>query len=1135
MKTIYPILPGIFLAVVAWTCLACNPTKSETSATPTAHSNPKVEASFTLLPPEETGVLFSNNFKEDFNYNIFTYEYLYNGCGVAVGDVNGDGLPDLYFSASFGPNRLFINLGDMKFKDVSEAAGVSAPRGYKTGVAMADINGDGKLDIYSCRTSKDDDGQKTNHVFINMGNQTLQGLQVPVFEDQAQKLGLADNHNSNHVCLFDFDRDGDLDLFLMNHRIDFAQSARLRLREDESGAISRITSPASPFESNLLYRNDNGRFTDITKEAGLESSAFGLSVTAADLNGDGWMDLYVANDYIEPDYIYINNRDGTFTDMYQEYLRHSSQNSMGADIADINNDGLVDIMVLDMKAEHPIRYKELMHVMQYDRYNLLIQYGYGRQQGKNVLQLNNGNQTFSEIGQFAGMAATDWSWAPLMADFNNDGWKDVYITNGYLKDVLNLDYTNYFRDSISKSGGVSPDKYPNIQEFLKYLPEYKATNYLYINNKNLTFADAGALAGMHQNSYSNGAAYADLDLDGDLDIIVNNIKDPAFIYRNDIQGKNWLQIATEYIPQNHYGLGTIARVYHGDQIQHNTLSINKGFFSTSEPVMHFGLDKATRIDSIILTWPLGSQEILRDVEVNQRIIWKKGTGSPYTPSAKPPTSGMFAGAGTLSQWIHEEDEFVDFKREKLIPYMLSAEGPCMVVGDINGDQLEDVYVGNGSGFPAKMWFQRQDGSFQEAMVPAFQQDAGYEDCGAVLDDFDNDGDLDLIVVSGGNAFPVNADEYLVRFYTNDGQGGMKRSLDFPIVRTNAGVVLAFDYDGDGDKDLFIGGRSTPGYFPKPPRSYLLRNEGGKFQDVTSEVFPHLENWGMITDIKSADLNGDGIAEMVIVGDWMPVSVFSFNGKKYTDVTATYGLQQSSGWWKTITLADVDGDGDIDILAGNIGLNHRLRTSPEQPITLISKDFDGNGSQDPIMCFYHDAKLYPFAGRDMIIGQLPMLKKNFIRYTPYANATIQDIFTKEQLKDSDYYYVRSFETTLFRNQSGKFTAEPLPYRAQLHPTYSILVHDFNQDGRVDMLLAGNFKYMETETGELDAGNGTLLIQQPDGTFRFEENRTHGFWAQKEVRKMAFIQMAGGRQAILTANNRGPVEIHMLQRSLGKELQ
>ncbi len=1098
--------------------------------------DPAIKAKFTLMSPDTTGVAFSNysnSFKEDYTHSIFVYEFMYNGGGVSAGDVNGDSLPDLYFTATFGPDKLYLNLGNFKFLDVTDQSGVSAEIGFKTGTVMADINGDGKLDIYVCRASNSDDGQKTNHTFINMGNKMVNGVAIPIFEDQSKKLGLDDNSDSDHAAFFDYDRDGDLDLFLLNHRLDIDKATSIRLAQEKDGSTSRITTPLTPWESDKFYRNDNGHFTDVTIKAGLQSSAFGLSVTVADLNLDGWMDIYVANDYVEPDRIYINNKDGTFTDRYNEYLKHSSQNSMGSDIADINNDGLDDIMVLDMKSGDPIRYKTLTNGMQYDRYNILQQYGYGRQVSRNVLQLNNGNNTFCEIGQFAGVAATDWSWGSLIADFDNDGWKDIYIANGYRRDVTDADYINFTRDSIERTGGLNPQRFPDIDVVLKLIPQHKIQNYLFINNQKLAFINATKQAGMDVPSYSNGSALADLDRDGDLDLIVNNIADPAFIYRNDVKGQHWLQIDVQEKNGNTDGIGTLVDLYAGGMHQHEMLMVNKSFFSSSEPIIHFGLGNVETVDSIILRWPEGSKEIMQNIHADKRITWKPGTGKPYTDYPKPAPPHLFSDGTQIPGWVHQENIFVDFKREKLLPYMLSTEGPCISTGDVNGDKLDDIFVGNGSGFPSALFLQNKDNTFSASQNPVFITDSVYEDCGSLLADLDGDGDLDLIVASGGSSFKINDPEYVSRYYVNKGNGVFERSKDFPIVNTNAGAVLGFDYDHDGDIDLIIAGRSSPGRYPEPPRSYLLRNDKGKFTNVTHDVFPELENLGMITDLKSGDLDGDHLPEVVIVGDWLPVSVFSFDGKVFKNKTSSFGLDKTTGWWKSVTLADMDNDGDIDIWAGNIGTNNRMVTSEQYPITLITKDFDENGSLDPILCFYYNDKLYPFAGRDALIAQIPKLKKKYVRYTAYASASINDIFTKDQLNGTTTLKANTFETTYFVNENKKFIPHSIPYQVQIAPVFDMVVEDFNQDGRKDILMAGNFLYSETETGEMDAGNGTLLLQNADGTFQYIPNTEHGFWAQDEVRELKTITMADGKLAIVTGNNKGPVQIHEILKTMKNE--
>ncbi|MEP6648208.1 MAG: FG-GAP-like repeat-containing protein, partial [Saprospiraceae bacterium] len=670
--------------------------------------------------------------------------------------------------------------------------------------------------------------------------------------------------------------------------------------------------------------------------------------------------------------------------------------------------------------------------------------------------------------------------------------------------------------------------FPDITELLNYLPEKRTLNYLFINNQKLGFVNMASEAGMTQADFSNGSALADLDGDGDLDLIVNNLESPAYIYRNDVTGEHWLQIEAREKKENTFGIGTSVDVFTQGMHQHGIINTNKGFLSGSEPLLQFGLGEFLSVDSIILLWPEGSKEIMLNVKADQRIIWHPGSGIPYKehPITKP--APLFEKSNPFPVWTHQENIFVDFKRERLLPYMISADGPCMSVGDVNGDKLDDVYVGNGSGFSKALFVQNQKSNFILSDNPAFIKDSTYEDCGSVLKDFDGDGDLDLVVVSGGSSFNLNDVHYMTRFYINDGKGVFTRSPDFPIIRTNAGAVIAFDFDQDGDDDLIIAGRSTPGRYPESPRSYLLRNDKGKFKDITHDVFPELENIGMITDMETGDLDGDHHAEIVFVGDWLPISIFSYDGKKFVNKTASFGLDKSTGWWKCISLADMDDDGDLDIIAGNTGLNTRLVTNEQNPITLITKDFDGNGSLDPIMAFYFKGQLYPFAERDDIIGQIPALKKKFNRYGIYSTATIGDIFTKSELSGSTSLTLNTLETVYLVNENKKFIAHVLPVQAQLSPVYDMIIEDFDHNGKKDILMAGNFNYAETETGEEDAGTGTLLLQNTDGSFSYIPNMEHGFWAQGEVRELKEIQMANGNKAILTGNNQGPLEYHIIRK-------
>lgn len=1083
------------------------PDTSQTSATG--------NTSFSLLSPEESGITFTNEIKEDFSYNILTFEYLYNGGGVAIGDINNDGLADVYFSGTFVSNKLYINKGNLKFEDITEKAGVSANDGFKTGVTMADINADGWLDIFVCRTSKADDGKKDNRVYINNKDLT--------FTESAEKLGLKDNSNSNHANFFDYDLDGDLDLYLLNHRLGFKDAVRLRLAQDTEGNLTRQTDPMTPFESDRLYRNDNGKFTDVSKTAGIENSAFGLSATISDINNDGYPDVYVANDYIEPDYLYINNGNGTFTDKYAEYIRHSSQNSMGSDLSDFNNDGLLDIIVLDMIADDDVRYKQLMNIMQLERYETLLKYGYGHQVGRNVMQLNNGNGTFSEMGQLAGVSNTDWSWGAFFADFDNDGYKDIFIGNGYKRDVTDLDYMTYTRDSIEKTGGVSPKRFPDINTFLDMIPSTKLQNYMFRNKGDLTFENVSDNWGFTQKTFSNGTAFADLDNDGDLDLVTNNIEDPAFIYENKTSGNNYLQISLEGNKQNSVGIGTKVTLNMSDgSLQYQEMTTNRGFFSASQPILHFGLGAQNTVEKLSVQWPDGKTQVLQNPTINQKLVLKHIDARTNKLTAEATPTPLFE-TGNQVQFTHIENEFQDFNRERLIPHKLSRMGPHLAVGDINGDQLEDFFVGNAMGSPSAIFVQNANGSFTQKEIEALEKDKFSEDMDALFFDADGDKDLDLYVVSGGGFKEAGNLVYQDRLYINDGGGNFTKAK-LPTFNVSGSCVSAYDYDGDGDSDLFVGGRHVPGRYPTIPQSYILQNDKGNFTDVTDKVGADFKNIGMVTDIKWGDLDGDQKAEMIVSGEWMPITVFKNDGKKLSNISTQSGTGNSNGWWNCLALDDFDKDGDLDIVSGNLGQNTRLKASEIAPIAIVYKDFDNNGGIEPIMAYTKNGQLYPFAGRDALTKQISKIKKNYPRYEKYGTATVEDIFTKSAIASAQRLDAKTFKTTYFENDGkGNFTAKILPTETQMAPVTNLLVDDFNKDGNDDILLIGNDSGADTETGVYDAFNGVLLLGDGKGSFTVANNKDIGLWASHEARDIEKLTLANGTALYLIANNNEVLQV------------
>lgn len=1088
---------------------------------------PPSDVHFELLPPEKTGVKFSNHITESFQDNILINSYLYNGGGVAVIDVNNDGLPDLYFSATQDPNRLFLNKGNLQFEDITESAGVAAQGGVKTGVTVVDINADGYQDLYVCRSGMNPTHERSNLLYINNGNLT--------FTESAAQYGLDDRSASNHANFFDFDLDGDLDVYVLNHPVSFQDVNRV-LAAEQNGEYIRKTDPLDEWESDKLFRNDgNGKFTNFSDKAGIRNRAWGLSVTVSDFNNDRYPDIFVGNDYIEPDLLYINNKNGTFTAQTDRYFRHMSNHTMGADIADFNNDGLIDLVALDMIAEDNQRQKELMTTMILDRYNNLVRFHYGHQIMRNVLQLNTGaapgdGAVFSDIGVLAGVWNTDWSWSPLLADFDNDGLKDLYVTNGYRRDVFNLDYLNYTVDSVMKMGGLTPKNFKTIEDYLRLIPTTPLQNYMFKNKDGLNFQNVSYDWGMGQTSYSNGSAYADLDKDGDLDLLVNQIDGDVLFYQNltaDKKKGNWLQVKLTGSPANPAGTGARVRISYGNGlIQYQELTPTRGFFSSSEHLIHFGLENAATVQKLEIQWPPdGRIQVLNDLPANQRLTLKYSDAKPgkwEIPAL--PTPLFQAAASTGIDFRHVEDEFIDFNRERLIPHKFSNLGPNIAVGDVNGDGLEDFYIGGARNQPGAMFLQQANSTFRQSDQATWQADASYEDMGCAFFDADGDGDLDLYVASGGSTYDANSPNYQDRLYFNDGKGNFTKAPAgvLPPITSSGSCVTVHDFDHDGDLDVFVGGLVTPGKYPTAPQTCLLQNNGGKFSEVCAQVAPGLHQTGMVNDLLWADLDKDGSAELIVAGEWLPLTVFKNDGGKLNDFTEQFGLEKTQGWWNCLEAADLDSDGDLDLVAGNLGLNSRLKATDSEPLRLFSKDFDGNGSLDPVLAYYNGGKLYPLPLRDAMIKQMPSLKKKFVFHRAYGKATLEEVFSKKELEDARQFEARTFATTWFENQNGKFIAHPLPTEAQIAPCNHVIIQDFDGDGKLDLLLAGNSYSPDVETGRYDAGNGLLLTGDGKGHFKPVPNRISGFWATKEARDMASLKLANGRMLFLIANNNDVVQ-------------
>ncbi len=1053
---------------------------------------------FTLLPPEQTDIDFQNTLTENLNANVLMYEYLYNGGGVATGDFNGDGKIDIYFTSNMGDNKFYINLGNMKFQDVTALSNVSGRTGpWKTGITAVDVNGDDKLDLYLCYSGALPPEKRRNQLFINTGNDEKN---FPVFEEKSAEYGLDTPAYSNQGYFFDYDHDGDLDMLLLNHN-----PKSLPVLNEAS--TKKFLQQDSPLEGLRLYRQDNGHFKDITTKAGIGGSAlsYGLGLGISDLNNDGWVDFYVSNDYTVPDYLYMNNRNGTFTDQLKQSLGHTSHFSMGNDIADINNDGNQDIITLDMLPEDNRRQKLLLSPDNYDKFNLNLRSGFHYQYMRNMLQLNNGNGTYSEIGQLAGISNTDWSWAALLADYNNDGWKDLFVTNGYYRDYTNLDFINYMEDYVQSKGRL---KRKDVLEIIKKMPSSNLTNYMFMNQHGFRFANRTQVSGLDQPANSNGAAYADLDNDGDLDLIVNNINKPAFIYRNESEKKDnsYLQIQLKGQGQNTEGIGSKVTIYTNQKKQSLEQTPTRGYLSTVTPILNFGLGEETKIDSLKIRWNTGKSQTLHNLEVN-RVLVLEESEAEISKTEPHLSSSFFKKISSPIPYKNKNPAVNDFKRQPLLISQLSHTGPCLIEGDINHDGMQDLFVGGAKGQSAAVFIQDRNKSFRQLRNPVFDNDKAFEDADAVIFDADGDGNPDIYVASGGYSGLQPQDKLLQdRLYLGDGRGNFTKSPQaLPPTYSSKGCVATADINNDGNLDLFVGGRVIPGRYPESPRSFILINDGkGKFTDETDAISSELPHIGMVTDAQFADLNADHRKDLVVVGDWMPISIFINQNGKLENETSDYFDKKQNGWWNAVTVTDVNKDGIIDLVAGNMGTNTQFKVSEAEPAEMVYDDFDQNGSIDPLFTYYIQGKSYPNLTRDELLGQLSKFRSEFTSYKDYADATLHDFLSEKELKKANKLVANQMKTSLFLGTSkGKFEITPLPIQAQYAPVNAILVSDLNQDGHNDLLLFGNNNYFKLRLGKFDANYGTLLTGDGNGNYQYVNQVQSGLDVQGTVRSAIMI--------------------------------
>ena len=1103
-------------------------TRDRTIATPFAFSSPRskligvamilllgaacqsVESEKTLfesLPTQRTGITFSNQLEETYAFNILDYNSFYSGGGVGVGDFNKDGFPDLYFTGNQVSSALYLNRGNLRFEDVTATAGVGTQH-WASGVAVVDINQDGWPDLYVCRSGYPEESRRTNQLFVNQG---VNAEGVPTFEEQAAAYGLDDTGYTTQAAFFDYDKDGDLDAYLLT-----------AYQENNNPNIPKPKHPGKTFPStDRLYRNDGGQYQPVSQEAGIEHEGYGLGLGVADFNRDGWPDVYAANDFIFEDRMYINNQDGTFTDRSANYLSHQSRFSMGMDVADFDNDQQPDLLVLDMMPPENERQKMMSMAMTEDLFELARQRGYQAQFSQNVLQRNNGlrpdsSVSFSDVARLAGVHQTDWSWSALFADFDNDGMKDIFVSNGIPKDITNNDYIK-FRDTRAARATDYEAAKKELLEHINQLPDAHHPNYFFKNEGNLSFSDQSRAWGITEFTCSNGAAYADLDRDGDLDLIVSHLNAPAEIFENhSVQQSQNHYLRLRLAPAPSLDLvGTEVQITHGAQQQLLVYNPYRGFQSSVEDRLHFGLGADSVADKIVVRWTDGVVQVLTNVAADQELA------VTYQPSATPPpTVGpvedapVFRAVNYGTDFVQQENPFNDFKVDPLLPWRYSQSGPCLAVGDVNGDGRDDFFVGGAATYAGTLFLQQAGGAFTQKKLP----DVNFEDTDALFFDADQDGDLDLYVVSGGSEY-THPQAHQDRLYANDGRGNFTHQPGaLPPITGSGTCVAAADYDGDGDLDLFVGGGLLPDQYPQCSPSYVLENTKGTFQDVTARVNPALQAPGIVSAALWTDLNQDEQPDLMVVGEWMPVQVYENQQGRLVDRTEQWQLGETSGWWSSLAAGDFDEDGDTDFVVGNLGLNTRYRGSAAESLTRYAGPLNADAKTDVILTQYlpdnqGQRRAFPVASYDALTRQMVELKKKFPSYASFASATVEDILSDEQLKKASVDSITVLESVFLENQGDHFQIHDLPTEAQLGPAQDLLTGDFDGDGHLDVLLVGSQRATPATEAWYDAQTGLFLHGTGRGTFRAIPSYQSGFWARKGRRLQALN--LGGAPGVVAA--------------------
>lgn len=1064
---------------------------------------------FTLLDKKDTKINFVNQLKDDFRVNLYDYVNVYNGGGVAIGDINNDGLQDVYFTSNMVSNRLYLNKGNMEFEDISKKANVSGEGGWSTGVTMVDINNDGYLDIYVCRAFNDENPElRKNLLYVNNRDMT--------FTEKAKEYGINDGNHSTQALFLDYDLDGYMDLYVGNHPREY-------IIKDKVSRFKKRENPPLDMTDHLYHNKGNGSFEDVTTASGVLNHCFTLGVISSDINNDGWPDIYVAVDHAEPDYYYVNNGNGTFSNQVDYAMKHISNFGMGIDVADINNDALLDIVVLDMMAQDNFRQKTQMGSMAPERFWNLVSVGYHYQYMRNTLQLNNGNGIFSEIGQLSGISKTDWSWAALLADFDNDGYKDLFVCNGYRRDRRDNDLAIKIAKTAASTNATTREELLKITyELSKEMPAVPLVNYFFKNNGDLSFSNVSSQYGITKPSFSNGAAYGDLDNDGDIDLVVSNLDGESFVYRNNAKAINKyhnLRVKLVGNSLNTQGIGAKVTVKYGEELQYQELTLTRGFQSSVENYIHFGLKEQQQVDELKVEWPDGKVQNILNVQADQIIAIYQKDATPVVKETTIIAQNLFEEVTDSDQakFEHKENKYDDYAKEVLLPHRMSQFGPKMAVGDVNSDGKEDFYLGGAAKQAGALYLQTGNKTFSLSSEQPWAKDSEQEDIDAIFFDADSDGDLDLYVVSGGNEFQLNSPLLEDRIYTNDGKGNFTKTKGaLPKMLESGGCVVPGDYDNDGDLDLFVGGRQIPGKYPFPAKSYVLQNDNGRFTDITASFAPDLMKPGMVTSAIWTDFDNDKNLDLIVVGEWMPIGIYRNNGNRLESMTDSYGMGNTSGWWNKIIAGDFDNDGDPDYVVGNLGLNYKYKATEKEPFHLYAHDFDENGSLDIVLGYFNNGICFPLRGRECSSQQIPSLTKKFPSYKEFASADLRDVYGAK-LDKALHYEAKMFASVYIQNDgNGNFLIKALPIEAQFSSVRAIISNDFDKDGKLDLLIGGNFYVSEVETGRADASIGLYMKGDGLGEFYPVNVNQSGFNAHLDVRDIALINN-NSTPMVLVANN------------------